>query len=228
MSGLCPLLKSSHRFIQLTLPSRRPTPLLSTVLPWPSFSFDGLIQPRPQSSAPGRRDGLGECTCDVKNTTGGSPKTVHSFEHACVPVAHAIASAKPWLVDAQHLALASPWPHCAMPRRSATAAALLRESCDVHNIHREWKEQAAVRHVAVQRDRLFHSYQGEGYSIKFVIKDAVHNQHVLIPMLKRMAILNKHPLPKLKNLAKEMLGYSIHHRSVLDYFFGFMYPPMNK
>ena len=100
-------------------------------------------------------------------------------------------------------------PHpAAMPRPAA--ASCPRPSCDVERVHREWKDTPAVRHVSVRRDRLFESHQphpdsDEKVSIKFCIKDVVHNQYVLIPLLRRMAHDEKHPLPSLKSLITQTL-----------------------
>lgn len=98
-------------------------------------------------------------------------------------------------------------PVSAMPRKPAAAA---KPSCDVENISREWKDAPAVRLVAVRRDRLFESSKvrsdvDENQPLKFCIKDAVHNQYVLIPMLRRMAMQKNHPLPSLKAIAREIL-----------------------
>ena len=95
-----------------------------------------------------------------------------------------------------------------MPRRSA--ADPRRPACSIDRVHREWKEAPAVRLVSVKRDRLFESSKDKdnttASSIKFCIKDAVHNQFVLIPLLRRMAAHETHPLPPLKALAQETLG----------------------
>ena len=99
----------------------------------------------------------------------------------------------------------------AMPRKAAREKAAARPSCDINDIHREWKEQAAVRHVAINTDRLFESSMNtpglEKKSVKFCIKDAVHNQHVMAPLLYRMARDPTHPLPTLSNVARESLVY---------------------
>lgn len=83
--------------------------------------------------------------------------------------------------------------------------------CNVERVSREWKALPGVRHVAVQRDRLFESHiQGESHekvAIKFCIKDAVHNQQVLIPLLERMSVDKAHPIPHLKPLAQESLSF---------------------
>ena len=92
-----------------------------------------------------------------------------------------------------------------MPRStSATAAA--RTPCNVDGVWKEWKQQAAVRHVAVETDRLFESSQGAKQAIKFCIKDAVRNEYVLAPLLYRMAMVENHPLPYVKPLANESLA----------------------
>ena len=106
-----------------------------------------------------------------------------------------------------------------MPRRRAADPD--RPVCNLERVHREWKESAAVRLVSVRRDRLFESSNckpGVGddptcATIKFCIKDAVHNQFVLIPLLRRMASDGKHPLPPLKDLARENLDLYFNFRN---------------
>lgn len=97
-----------------------------------------------------------------------------------------------------------------MPSKLNTSVAA-KPVCNVETVSREWKEIPGVRHVAVQRDRLFESHiQGETedkVAIKFCIKDAVHNQQVLIPLLRRMSVDKVHPIPHLKPLARESLSY---------------------
>ena len=99
----------------------------------------------------------------------------------------------------------------AMPSAAARAKRASRSTCDTSNIHREWRQEAAVRHTAVNTDRLFQSHQdvqgGERHSIKFSIKDAVHNEFVLAPLLFRMARDRTHPIPYLEDLARESLAY---------------------
>ena len=93
-----------------------------------------------------------------------------------------------------------------MPRKANAEATA---SCNIENVNRQWKEAAAVRLVAVKRDRLFESCmasEGENLPLKFSIKDAIHNQFVLIPVLRAMALDPKHPLPILKHLARESLS----------------------
>jgi len=92
-----------------------------------------------------------------------------------------------------------------MPR--AKPSAKVGPPCDVQHIYREWKASAGVRNVAVKRDRIFESSVGDDSGIKFVIKDAAHNELVLIPILKRMAATPQHRLPNVKDLAREMLGF---------------------
>ena len=63
-----------------------------------------------------------------------------------------------------------------------------------------------VREVAVRTDRLFASAKGDREQVKFCIKDAIYNQHVLMPLLQKMSEVPSHPLPYLKPLARENLG----------------------
>ena len=98
-------------------------------------------------------------------------------------------------------------PKWAMPSKLAAAA---KPSCNVENINREWKDAPAVRLVAVRRDRLFESSKvrsdlEENQPLKLCIKDAVHNKYVLIPMLRRMAMMKNHTLPSVKAIAREIL-----------------------
>ena len=83
-------------------------------------------------------------------------------------------------------------------------------TCEVDGVYKDWKAENAVRLVAVRSDRLFEPTKakdpsGEPMSIKFNIKDSVHNQFVLKPMLQRMAMYEHHPLPYVKDLAREKL-----------------------
>lgn len=91
-----------------------------------------------------------------------------------------------------------------MPPKKAPQAAM--SSCDVENVYREWKDQRAVREVAISTDRLFISHKGPEESLKFTIKDSVRNQHMIMPLLHRMAQDPAHPLPTVKSLARETLG----------------------
>ena len=95
-----------------------------------------------------------------------------------------------------------------MPRRRDPN----KPRCDIENVHREWKEAPAVRLAAVRNDRLFESPRKVGDSpgggqpsVKACIKDAVHNQYVLLPLLQRMALVEGHQLPFLKDIARESL-----------------------
>ena len=86
-----------------------------------------------------------------------------------------------------------------------------KATCDVTNVNRCWKEEHSVRKVAIKWDRIFEPSRivdedDKTPIIKFSIKDAVHNQYVLIPILERMAALPEHPLPYLKPLAHEFLA----------------------
>ena len=97
-----------------------------------------------------------------------------------------------------------------MPRKLDREKAAARPACDIENIHREWKAEAAVRHAAINTDRLFESSMNteglERKAVKFCIKDAVYNQYVMAPLLYRMAQEPSHPLPTLSNLARESLA----------------------
>ena len=63
-----------------------------------------------------------------------------------------------------------------MPSKPNSSVAA-KPVCNVETVSREWKALPGVRHVAVQRDRLFESHiQGE--SQEKVVKDAVHNQQM--------------------------------------------------
>lgn len=99
-------------------------------------------------------------------------------------------------------------PGLAMPAVQSKARAASMPACDVDQVSRLWKESHSVRRVAVRSDRLFESprkaVEGEEkIPVKLCIKDAIHNQNVLIPILHRMASHPKHPLPYLKPLAHE-------------------------
>ena len=101
-------------------------------------------------------------------------------------------------------------PKWAMPSNASKLAAAAKPSCNVENINREWKDAPAVRLVAVRRDRLFESSKvrsdlEENQPLKLCIKDAVHNKYVLIPMLRRMAMMKNHILPSVKAIAREIL-----------------------
>ena len=83
-------------------------------------------------------------------------------------------------------------------------------TCEVGGVYKEWKAENAVRLVAVRSDRLFESSKakdpsGEPVGVKFNIKDSVHNQFVLKPLLQRMALHEHHPLPYIKDVAREKL-----------------------
>ena len=75
-------------------------------------------------------------------------------------------------------------------------------TCDVTDVYKDWKLSGSVRMVALRSDRLFESSKPNG-SIKFSIVDAVHNQYVLKPLLERMAQHDHHPVPYVKELARE-------------------------
>jgi hypothetical protein len=83
-------------------------------------------------------------------------------------------------------------------------------TCEVDGVYKEWKAENAVRMVAVRSDPLFEPNKakdssGEPIGVKFNIKDSVHNQFVLNPMLQRMAQHQHHPLPYVKDVAQENL-----------------------
>ena len=93
-----------------------------------------------------------------------------------------------------------------MPRSSsAKPKAAQKVACDIENIYREWKAAPACRHVAVEDDRMFQSHQGKNKTVKFCIKDAVHNKFVLTPLLERLTVTPEHKLPSVKALAREIL-----------------------
>lgn len=96
---------------------------------------------------------------------------------------------------------ASPMP------RAPRADAAVRSPCLVEGVYKEWKNAPAVRNVVLETDRLFQSSCHERKAIKFCIKDAVYNQYVLAPVLFRMAMVDSHPLPCLKVLARENLAF---------------------
>ena len=84
----------------------------------------------------------------------------------------------------------------------------LLPTCNVDKVAREWKENPAVRAICVKRDRMFESFEKEKdgeppLAIKINIKDCVHNRNILIPLLKRMAGYDHHPVPYVKALARE-------------------------
>lgn len=94
---------------------------------------------------------------------------------------------------------------CTMPR-TRSGAKEPGATCDVENVYREWQDNQAVRQVAVSTDRLFVSHKGEKEPLKFSIKDSVRNMHVVTPVLQRMAAHPSHPLPYLKQIARENPG----------------------
>ena len=90
----------------------------------------------------------------------------------------------------------------------------LLATCNVDKVAREWKENPAVRAICVKRDRMFESIKHEAdgeppVEIRINIKDCVHNRNVLIPLLKRMAEHDHHPVPYVKGLARENLALYI-------------------
>lgn len=105
--------------------------------------------------------------------------------------------------------------HLAMPSAQRKAAAAARQTCAVDSAHRSWKDHHAVRRLAVKADRLFEpskpSDGDEKPPVKFCIKDAVYNQHVLVPLLERMAEFPHHPLPRVKPLAHEHPSWDLVH-----------------
>lgn len=94
-----------------------------------------------------------------------------------------------------------------MPRADGTAE---KPKCEIRNIYKEWKASHAVRMVAVKADRLLVSAKGpeEGQErqVKMCIKDAARNKFVLTPVLALMADHPCHPLPSIKELAREKHG----------------------
>lgn len=96
-----------------------------------------------------------------------------------------------------------------MPSQRQRAVQASKPACDTELVYREWKESPGVRAVVVRKDRLFEPHKDNGeQAIKICIKDAVHNRCVIIPVLKRMAVHEKHPLPYLKPLLREILGFN--------------------
>lgn len=88
-------------------------------------------------------------------------------------------------------------------------------TCEISRVYREWKEQPAVRQVAIRADRLFEASRppaadGVPAGIKFGIRDAVHNQFVLRPLLQRMAQNPHHPVPYVKELGAESLAQALY------------------
>ncbi len=97
----------------------------------------------------------------------------------------------------------------AMP---SSSSAKKRAACETQHVSRAWHDSHVMRRVAVRRDRLFESFKStdsESYPIKVCIKDSIHNQYVLIPLLEKMALHSHHPLPTIKALAKEFPGCPI-------------------
>lgn len=81
-------------------------------------------------------------------------------------------------------------------------------ACDTDLVYREWKNEPSVRLVTVKRDRMFEPTNSDKDplpDIKINIRDCVHNQYVLKPLLHRMAKYSHHPLPYIKPLAREIL-----------------------
>ena len=91
----------------------------------------------------------------------------------------------------------------AMPPKAEVA----KPACNVELVYRDWKSSPGVRAVVVKWDRLFEATK-EDETIKICIKDAVHNQCVIKPVLHRMAADPSHPLPYVKTLMRESFGFS--------------------
>lgn len=91
-----------------------------------------------------------------------------------------------------------------MPRKAQAS----KPACNAELVYRDWKSSPGVRAVVVRRDRLFEPATAN-QNIKICIKDAVHNQCVIKPVLYRMAADPSHPLPYLKPLLRESFGFKI-------------------
>lgn len=100
----------------------------------------------------------------------------------------------------------------AMPRRGSGQAKVERSTCETENINRAWMNSDAVRFVTIRNDRMFESHRGRGADkvVKVSIKDAVHNKFALIPLLESMASHDGHPLPYVKDLARETLAKDLY------------------
>lgn len=99
-----------------------------------------------------------------------------------------------------------------------------KAACDVSTVHRCWKDAHSVRRVSVKCDRLFETSSTVGEldekpNIKFTIKDAVHNQFVLVPLLERMSKHPHHPIPYLKPLAHEYPGLDSNFHKISTYIY---------
>ena len=97
-----------------------------------------------------------------------------------------------------------------MPFKGQDGALL--PTCDVELVAREWKESSAVRLVCSNNGRLFEpsmlrTTPDQEVVVKINIKDCVRNMYVLIPCLHRMAKHSHHPVPYVKHLAQEKLGF---------------------
>ena len=83
-------------------------------------------------------------------------------------------------------------------------------TCSVGDVYKVWKEEASVRMVAVRADRLFEPSAAktptdQPRGIRMNIRDTVHNMYVLKPLLERMVEHTHHPVPYVKDLAREKL-----------------------
>ena len=90
-----------------------------------------------------------------------------------------------------------------MPPKESQGAS--KATCDVENVYRQWKECPGIRHTAIKLDRIFEPSRKDE-PVKFCIRDCVHNQLVIIPLLERMARDPSHPIPYIKALCREHLS----------------------
>ena len=95
-----------------------------------------------------------------------------------------------------------------MPRAKARSgkSSMTQPACQIDMIYRKWKESPAVRMVAIKTDRLFQPAKSAEGHVKMSIKDAALNKYVLTPLLILMAESPGHPLPIIKDLAREKHG----------------------
>lgn len=81
-----------------------------------------------------------------------------------------------------------------------------KPACDVEKIYRQWKDSPHVRVAAIKSNRLFVSSKGRDHPVKVCIKEASYNKLILTPILILMADNPSHPLPCIKDIAREKPG----------------------